>query len=53
MGVGTALFYDPLVCRRINEGITGYLAAQGMKSVTELIGTLRTTQDVADCALSG
>ena len=53
VGVGTALFYDPLVCRRINEGITGYLAAQGMKSVTELIGTLRTTQDVADCALSG
>src|SRR5499427_3733925 len=53
VGVGTALFYDPLVCRRINEGITGYLAAQGMKSVTELIGTLRTTKDVADCALSG
>ena len=53
VGVGTALFYDPLVCRRINEGITGHLAAQGMKSVTELIGTLRTTQDVADCALSG
>jgi len=53
VGVGTALFYDPLVCRRINEGITGYLAAQGMKSVTELIGTLRTTQEVADCALSG
>jgi len=53
VGIGTALFYDPLVCRRINEGITGYLAAQGMKNVTELIGTLRTTKDVADCALSG
>jgi len=53
VGVGTALFYDPLVCRRINEGITGYLAAQGMKSVTELIGSLRTGNDVADCALSG
>src|SRR5499425_788690 len=53
VGVGTALFYDPLVCRRINEGIAGYLAAQGMKSVTELIGTLRTTKDVADCVLSG
>ncbi|HKF98071.1 MAG TPA: dihydroorotate dehydrogenase [Steroidobacteraceae bacterium] len=53
VGIGTALFYDPLVCRRINEGITAYLAGQGMKSVTELIGTLRTTQDVADCALSG
>ena len=53
VGVGTALFYDPLVCRRINEGIAAYLAAQGLKNVTELIGTLRTTQDVADCALSG
>ena len=53
VGVGTALFYDPLVCRRINEGIAAYLAAQGMKSVTELIGTLHTAQDVADCALSG
>jgi len=51
--VGTALFYDPLVCRRINEGIAAYLAAQGLKNVTELIGTLRATQDVADCALSG
>src|SRR6201981_1217841 len=40
VGVGTALFYDPLVCRRINEGITGYLAAQGMKSVAELLGSL-------------
>ena len=53
VGVGTALFYDPLVCRRINEGIAAYLAAQGLKNVTELIGTLRTTRDVADCALSG
>jgi dihydroorotate dehydrogenase (NAD+) catalytic subunit len=53
VGIGTALFYDPLVCRRINEGIAAYLAAQGMKSVTELIGTLRTDKDVADCALSG
>jgi len=53
VGVGTALFYDPLVCRRINEGIAAYLAAQGLKNVTELIGTLRATQDVADCALSG
>ena len=53
MGVGTALFYDPLVCRRINEGMAGYLAAHGMKSVTELIGSLRTAKDVADCAISG
>ena len=53
VGVGTALFYDPLVCRRINEGIAAYLAAHGLADVTELVGTLRTTKDVADCALSG
>ena len=53
IGVGTALFYDPLVCRRINEGIAAYLAAHGLANVTELIGTLRTAKDLADCALSG
>jgi dihydroorotate dehydrogenase (NAD+) catalytic subunit len=53
VGVGTALFYDPLVCRRINEGIAAYLAAHGLANVTELVGTLRTAKDMADCALSG
>jgi len=53
VGVGTALFYDPLVCRRINEGIATYLAAHGLANVTELVGTLRTAKDLADCALSG
>jgi dihydroorotate dehydrogenase (NAD+) catalytic subunit len=53
VGVGTALFYDPLVCRRINEGIAAYLAAHGLANVTELVGTLRTAKDLADCPLSG
>ena len=53
VGVGTALFYDPLVCRRINGGIAAYLAAHGLANVTELVGTLRTAKDMADCALSG
>jgi dihydroorotate dehydrogenase (NAD+) catalytic subunit len=39
VGVGTALFYDPLVCPKINAGIAEYLARHGMRSVTELIGT--------------
>jgi dihydroorotate dehydrogenase (NAD+) catalytic subunit len=39
VGVGTALFYDPLVCRKINEGIAAYLAKHRMQSVAELIGT--------------
>jgi dihydroorotate dehydrogenase (NAD+) catalytic subunit len=53
VGVGTALFYDPMVCRSINAGIAAYLRAQGLASVTELIGTLGTTSEVQDCALSG
>ena len=43
VGVGTALFYDPLVCRKINAGIAEYLAANGMQNVSELTGTLHGT----------
>jgi dihydroorotate dehydrogenase (NAD+) catalytic subunit len=25
VGIGTALFYDPLVCNKINDGISQYL----------------------------
>ncbi len=40
VGVGTALFYDPLVCGKINAGIAEYLARHDMASVSELVGTL-------------
>jgi dihydroorotate dehydrogenase (NAD+) catalytic subunit len=40
VGVGTGLFYDPLVCRSINAGIVDYLERHDMTSVTELVGTL-------------
>src|SRR5512144_1230538 len=40
VGVGTALFYDPLVCTKINAGIAEYLAQNRMASVAELVGTL-------------
>jgi len=36
VGVGTALFYDPLVCPKINRGIAAYLAAQGLANVAAL-----------------
>jgi dihydroorotate dehydrogenase (NAD+) catalytic subunit len=39
VGVGTALFYDPLVCPKINAGIADYLARNGMRSVADLVGT--------------
>ena len=42
IGIGTALFYDPLVCGKINEGIASYLDQHGMGNVSELVGTLQT-----------
>jgi dihydroorotate dehydrogenase (NAD+) catalytic subunit len=41
VGVGTALFYDPLVCKKINAGVLDYLRHQGLSSVAELTGTLQ------------
>jgi dihydroorotate dehydrogenase (NAD+) catalytic subunit len=41
IGIGTALFYDPLVCKKINAGIVDYLQRHEMASVSELIGTLQ------------
>ena len=40
VGVGTALFYDPLVCKKINAGIVEYLERHGIASVDELVGSL-------------
>ena len=40
VGVGTGLFYDPLACRAINQGIRDYLLRHGLDSVAELTGTL-------------
>ncbi len=40
VGVGTALFYDPLVCKKINAGISDYLQRHDFASVSDLIGTL-------------
>jgi len=53
VGIGTALFYDPMVCRKVNDGIAEYLRARGMKNVSELTGTLNTAREIQDCAVSG
>jgi dihydroorotate dehydrogenase (NAD+) catalytic subunit len=39
IGVGTALFYDPLVCKKINAGVAAYLERNALRSITELVGT--------------
>ena len=40
VGVGTALFYDPLVCVRINEGLAEYAREHNLDRVSRLVGTL-------------
>ena len=42
VGIGTALFYDPLVCKKINAGILDYLERHEFSSVADLVGTLQT-----------
>jgi len=45
VGVGTALFYDPLICSKINDGIRGYLEEHGFDNVGALTGTLQRPTD--------
>ena len=42
VGVGTALFYDPLICPKINAGIADYLTRHNLQSVEEIVGSLQT-----------
>lgn len=53
VGIGTALFYDPFVCKRVNEGIAEYLREHGFGSVSELVGSLRTGRETQDAPVSG
>jgi dihydroorotate dehydrogenase (NAD+) catalytic subunit len=53
VGVGTALFYDPMVCRKINTGILEYLEEQRLAGVSQLTGTLRTAAQLQDVPVSG
>jgi len=40
VGIGTALFYDPLICGKINEGLIAYLQHHGFRHVSQLTGSL-------------
>ncbi len=40
VGVGTGLFYEPLLCRQINEGILAYLDRHGFADSAALVGNL-------------
>lgn len=49
VGVGTALFYDPLVCTKINSGIAAYLQRHSFSNVSQLVGTLNAEREGVDC----
>jgi dihydroorotate dehydrogenase (NAD+) catalytic subunit len=49
VGIGTALFYDPLVCGRINAGLLAYLQRQGFEHVSQLTGSLSLNQPPVTC----
>ena len=40
VGVGTALFFDPLICNKINQGLETYLRANSLSSLDDLVGGL-------------
>lgn len=40
LGVGTALFYDPLICGKINRGLANYMRRHNLDSIARLTGTL-------------
>jgi len=49
VGIGTGLFYDPLLCAKVNAGILEYLDRHGLSHVGELTGTLVLNGDTSCC----
>jgi dihydroorotate dehydrogenase (NAD+) catalytic subunit len=41
IGVGTALFYEPLICPKINQGLADYVGEAQLGNAQQLVGTLR------------
>ncbi len=52
VGVGTALFYDPLICPAINQSISDYLVRHGFERVADLTGTLTLNEPTDSSARS-
>ncbi len=42
IGVGTGLFYDPLMCKKLLDGMSGYLEQNDMDAYADLVGSLVT-----------
>lgn len=41
VGIGTGLFYDPLRCVKINQGLCDFLQKENIAHISELVGTLK------------
>ncbi len=52
VGVGTALFYDPLVCQKINTGIAEYLQRRSI-TLPQLVGSMTRGPRIKDSAAAG
>ena len=46
VGIGTALFYSPLICQQINNGLLDYVSEKKLSHVSELTGALRLPDDL-------
>lgn len=49
VGLGTALFYDPMICKKVNAGLLDYIQAHELDSVTGLTGQLKLPNQVQTC----
>ena len=49
VGIGTSLFYNPLVCNKINDGISQYLIDNKLNSIDELVGSLELNSAISQC----
>lgn len=41
LGIGTGLFYDPLICKKVLDGLREYLTKHDMASYQALVGSLK------------
>ncbi len=41
LGLGTGLFYDPLLCNKVNQGLIAYLKRHDMHAFSQLVGSLK------------
>jgi dihydroorotate dehydrogenase (NAD+) catalytic subunit len=49
VGLGTALFNDPMSCRKINEGLVEYLDRHRIARLADLVGSLQTGTPAGSC----